>query len=140
LKRLSISIESDTSLLKGVRESLFSFMSPGLDSLQAARVVLALDEALANIILHGYGLDRQGTIQIDMEEHPDFFRFTITDDAPEFNPLETPSPDIDDYLNEGSGTGIGMYLYKKLMEVGYEKTESGSNRLTLVKKKEIPSS
>jgi anti-sigma regulatory factor (Ser/Thr protein kinase) len=140
LRKLSISIGADTSLLKGVRESLGNFMSPGLDSLQAARVALALDEALANIILHGYGPDRRGTIVIDMEEHRDFFRFTITDDAPEFNPLETPPPDIDQYLRQGSGTGIGMYLYKKLMEVGYEKTESGSNRLTLVKKKEGPSS
>ena len=135
MKKNTITIRAATSELYNVREAVKAFISKGLNSHETAQVVLAIDEALSNIIIHGYKRDASGTIRIDMESDSSLFRFTISDNAPAFNPLEMPPPDIDEYFNSGSSGGLGVDIFKKTMEVYYEKSETGGNRLIMVRQR-----
>jgi serine/threonine-protein kinase RsbW len=136
LKKKAITIKAGTSELYNVREAVKAFIGTGLEKKEAGKVVLAIDEALSNIIIHGYECNGTGTIEIEMESDRSSFRFIISDNAPAFNPLENPPPDIDEYIDSGSSHGLGIDIFKKTMEVYYEKSESGGNRLILVRQRE----
>lgn len=133
MKKSSLTIKADTSDLHMVRKALTDFIGSDADSNETGRIILAIDEALANIIIHGYKRDHSGRITIDMEYDGSSFKFTITDYAPWFNPLEVPSPDMDSYFDAGKNGGLGVDIYKKIMDVSYEKNETGGNRLIMVK-------
>jgi len=133
LKKSSLTIKADTSDLHMVRKALTDFIGSDADSNETGRIILAIDEAIANIIIHGYKRDNSGKIIIDMESDGSSLKFIITDYAPWFNPLEVPSPDMDSYFDTGKNGGLGVDIYKKIMDVSYEKNETGGNRLIMVK-------
>jgi anti-sigma regulatory factor (Ser/Thr protein kinase) len=133
LKKSSLNIKADTSDLFTVIKAVIDFIGGDFDSHEAGRIVLAIDEAIANIIIHGYKRDNSGKIIIDMESDGSSLKFTITDNAPQFNPLEIPSPDMDRYFDAGKDGGLGVDIYKKIMDVSYEKNETGGNRLIMVR-------
>jgi len=116
-----------------VRKAITDFVGSDVDSNERTRIILAIDEALANIIIHGYKRDNSGEIIIDMESDGSSLKFTITDYAPWFNPLELPSPDMDTYFDTGKHGGLGVDIYKKIMDVSYERNETGGNRLIMAK-------
>ncbi len=132
-KNFRISIKSNTAELQGIRKAVTEFIADSLDKNEAARIVLAIDEVLSNIIIHGYGNDYSGEIVMEMEFDGSKLKFIISDNAPLFNPLECPSPDIDEYFNTGKSGGLGVDIYKKIMDVYYEKNEPCGNRLIMVK-------
>ncbi len=136
MKKNTITIKASTSELCSVRDSVKAFIGNGLDTRETGQVVLAIDEALSNIIIHGYKCDDSGTVKIEMESDRSSFRFVISDFAPAFNPLDIPPPDIDEYFNSGSSGGLGVDIFKKSMEVYYEKNETCGNRLIMVKQRE----
>lgn len=135
MKQNRITINADTSELYNIREAVKAFIGRGLPRQETSKIVLALDEALANIVIHGYKRDSSGLITIEMVSDRSEFRFIISDNAPSFNALNHPEPDIDEYLDSGSSGGLGVAIYKKSMEVHYEKNENGGNRLILVKQR-----
>lgn len=135
MKKESITIRAVTSELHSVREAVTAFIGRGLNRHEAGRVVLAIDEAVANIIIHGYNCDESGIVTIGMESDRSLFRFTISDNAPLFNPLEIPAPDMNEYFNTGCSGGLGVDIFKKTMDVYYEKNETGGNRLIMVKQR-----
>ncbi len=130
-----ISIPAVLSELSTLRNEVSGFLGESLDDTDIGRVVLAIDEAVSNIITHGYNSDETKRIEIDMESAPDSFKFIITDTAPEYNPLESEPPDIDKYHDEGLNSGLGVDLIRRIMEVRYEKNPEGGNRLILIKEK-----
>jgi len=108
--------------------------SSGLDERAVYHCQMAVDEALTNIIEHGYGYEgADSTIEIRCQTENDRFIITLIDDSPAFNPLEHEAPDPDEPLDSREPGGWGIYFIRRLMnEVSYER-ENGRNRLTLVK-------
>ena len=133
--KLSISIPAVLSELSTLRNEVTGFLGESLDDADRGRVVLAIDEAVSNIITHGYNYDETKVIKIDMESAADSFKFIITDTAPEYNPLKSEPPDIDKYHDEGLDSGLGVDIIRRIMEVRYEKNPEGGNRLILIKEK-----
>jgi anti-sigma regulatory factor (Ser/Thr protein kinase) len=131
----SITIPAALSELSMLRNVVSGFLGNSLDDTDRGRVVLAIDEAVSNIITHGYNSDETKIIKIDMESAPDSFKFIITDTAPEYNPLKFETPDIEKYHDEGSDGGLGVDIIRRIMEVRYEKNPEGGNRLILIKEK-----
>jgi len=131
----SISIHAALSELSKVREAVTGFTETGLDDMDRGRVILAIDEAVSNVITHGYNSDESGIIDIRMESDDKSFTFIITDMAESYNPLENTPPDIEDYYNNGRSTGFGVDVYSRIMKVYYDKNGERGNRLTLVKEK-----
>lgn len=106
----------------------------GLDERAVYHCQMAVDEALTNVIEHGYAFAGEDSeIEIVCQTAPDRFTITIMDDSPAFNPLEHAAPDPDAPLDTREPGGWGIYFIRRLMdEVEYQRAGS-YNRLILVK-------
>jgi anti-anti-sigma factor len=105
-----------------------------LDERAVYHCQMAVDEALTNIIEHGYAYEgEQSQIEIVCEINPTQFLITIIDDSPAFNPLAHHSPDPSAPLDTREPGGWGIYFIRKLMDdVRYERVND-HNHLRLVK-------
>ena len=91
---------------------------------------LCLEEAVSNIIRHGYGGDTGGSVIVRFAmPDEDSFVFTIDDEARPFNPLNAPMPDLRGNVRVG-GQGI-HFLRRFADDLGYELSPTG-NRLRIV--------
>ncbi|MDH5257242.1 MAG: ATP-binding protein [Gammaproteobacteria bacterium] len=106
----------------------------GLYSEGVMGVVLAVDEACANIIQHGY-VGKAGEITITIFRNEDSMIVSVSDNAPPYNPLEeTPVPDLSVDLSERAVGGMGVLIIKQNTDfVEYKVTESGGNALIMTK-------
>jgi anti-sigma regulatory factor (Ser/Thr protein kinase) len=96
---------------------------------------VALDEVLSNIVRYGLkGGDGRREVELDFQLQGDTLEVTVTDDAPAFNPLEAPPPDITSPLEGRPLGGLGIAIIKGLMdEVEYQR-RGERNRLVLRKR------
>lgn len=99
---------------------------------------LAVDEAVTNIINHGYSQMNGGaqvSVQIDIKELPDGLAVTIQDQAPIFDPTQHPDPDLTQPLEQRRPGGMGIYLMKEMTDVlEYQVTPHGGNLLRMIKR------
>ena len=130
----SITIRASLDELARARRELASFIGSELCDIDRSRTVLAVDEALSNVIEHGYR-GSEGEIDIRMEENDTAFVVTIEDGAPPFDPLSRAPIDIDAKLDEGADGGMGVEVLRRLTDARYERNEKGGNRLILRKEK-----
>jgi anti-anti-sigma factor len=95
---------------------------------------VAVDEAMTNIVEHGYGGgDDEGLIDVRCATEGDHFVITLIDSGPAFNPLRQTSRDPEVPLGARTPGGWGVHLMKKMMdEVSYTYRE-GHNHLVMVK-------
>jgi len=90
---------------------------------------LAIDEACANVITHGYAGMNPGSIMLELDLRPTRVIMTLTDFGHPFEPYEPEKPDLSGEL----AGGFGLYLIYRVMDaVDYQTTEEG-NRLILTK-------
>ncbi len=94
-------------------------------------LILAINEAITNIILHAYEGREHEWIQIIAEYHADAVIFYIHDAGKVFHPDAIPQPDFDG----GRDGGFGYYIISQCMdEVYYDHYDLGRNCLTLIRK------
>src|SRR5262249_45918739 len=99
-----------------------------------ADVHVALDEALSNVVRHGFADGEEHEIMVVLTLAVDELRMAIEDDGHSFNPLTAPRADLDSPLEERRVGGVGVYLILELMDhVHYERV-NGRNRLVMVKR------
>jgi serine/threonine-protein kinase RsbW len=95
---------------------------------------LAVEEAITNIIVHGYrktGCSITVTCRVTLHR----VEIQLTDRAPEFNPLTRPEPDIEADVEERQIGGLGIYLLRQVMDEITYRYEEGKNILVLVKQR-----
>ena len=108
-----------------------------LDPAATYDVQLAIDEAVTNIIRHGYQ-DQQGEIEIEIQQAGADIVVYVRDEAPPFDPTAVPTPDLTRPLEEQAPGGRGIMLMRQVMdETSHQVTARGGNELTLVKKSVI---
>ena len=95
---------------------------------------LAVEEAISNIILHGYR-GRSGEVEIEIKVTEKITEVRISDQAPPFDPLSVPDPDRESDLSERRTGGLGIYLMRQVADEVRYRYAGGKNVLTLVKKK-----
>ena len=97
-------------------------------------IILATDEAVTNIIVHGYE-EKEGDICVTVCHEPDACVVILADNAPAYNPNNAPRPDINAPLSARPLGGLGVHLIRHLMdELHYQQKSDGSNELILVKR------
>ena len=102
-------------------------------------VVLAVDEMVTNIIVHGYQ-GQPGSIEIEVTTQGDALIIQLRDQAPLFDPTSVPPPDLSVPFDDRPPGGLGIYLTRKVMdEVQHGVTVTHGNALTLIKQHIIPS-
>jgi anti-sigma regulatory factor (Ser/Thr protein kinase) len=86
----------------------------GLDDLAACHLILAMDEALTNVIRHGYDCDPNGRIWIAVStlQEGAGIRVVIEDRARTVDPEALQSRDLED-IRPG---GLGMHLMRTLVD------------------------
>ena len=101
----------------------------------AFTIHLCLEEAISNVIRHGYGGQPGYTLTVDYASpNAHEFVFTVEDQAPPFDPLdaplieEQPEPSPEDLLRPG---GRGILLMRRFASsIAYQRLANG-NRLTI---------
>jgi serine/threonine-protein kinase RsbW len=106
----------------------------GVDPDVIPDVLLAVDEAVTNVLVHGYQ-GQMGMIEIELRRKGDSLVVCLRDQAIPFDPTTVPPPDLTLPLEQRPFGGMGIYLMRQLMdEMTHRITRQGGNELTLVKK------
>jgi serine/threonine-protein kinase RsbW len=97
-------------------------------------LIQAVDEAVTNIIVHGY-LGKPGQIELEVERENEFLVVRIRDQAPYFDPTVVPPPDLSLPLQKRPLGGLGVHLMRVFVdEMRYSALSQGGNELTLAKR------
>jgi serine/threonine-protein kinase RsbW len=98
-------------------------------------LILAVDEAASNILLHGYNLHRQGQIMVELVRNADNLEARISDQAPWFDPTLVPLAEPSLPIENRPIGGLGIFFIRKMVDqVQYTQLAGGGNLLILVKK------
>ncbi len=136
---LTFNVTAELGNLSSVR----SFISQAarnfcLDEDYIYDLVLVVDEAVTNIIVHGYSQQQgaaSGKIHLTGEPVTGGLAVTIRDDAPWFDPTSHPEPDFSLPLEKRQRGGMGIHLVRQLTEtLEYQALPAGGNQLRLVKR------
>ena len=95
---------------------------------------LAVEEVVANAIIHGYR-GEAGDVAIIIHATDRVVEVRIMDRAPPFNPLSLPEPDRTSDLTDRQIGGLGIYLVRHVVDDITYRYAGGKNILTVVKRK-----
>lgn len=99
-----------------------------------ANINLALEEAVANIILYAYPPPEKNQIKLYASFFDNELTFMLTDSGVPFDPTKMGEPDVTLPIEDRPIGGLGIMLIRKIMnEVTYIRI-NGKNQLTLKKK------
>lgn len=135
---IRLELLSNPLYLSGVREFVAGVAKRlGFTEVNCSQLALAVDEAMANVIRHGYDARVDGKIWIEVSHQGDSksgleMKIVIEDEAKQVDPCTIRSRDLED-IRPG---GLGVHIIKEVMdEARYEKRECNCGmRLTLVKR------
>ncbi len=89
-------------------------------------ITLMLDELFTNIVVHGYGPQNPGNVQIDAEILAGSVTVTLTDDAHAFDPLLLSEPDLSLDIKERPIGGLGVHFVRRMSDsVAYRRLNAG---------------
>lgn len=131
---IQVEMFSQPRLLASARAMVGSIAQwVGFDDVQCGQVSLAVDEALCNVINHGYERRDDGRIWISLwatNVEPPGIRIVIEDLAKQIDPDKIRSRDLDD-IRPG---GLGVFIIREIMDdVKYERRAEGGMRLSMAK-------
>ena len=134
LKR-ALSVTNETSNLAKVRDFVSEQMREvGVKKEDENRIILAVDEAVSNIIEHAYENTLEGEIKVEVTAGDGQFSVTISDQGKKFDPDVIADPDLEEHIKMGKKRGLGLFLMRQVMdEVNFHYREGAENVLTLVK-------
>lgn len=136
--RQTMVISNNTARLADIRR----MVSEGIDAAgfpgdQRNKVMLAVDEAVTNIIEHAFPNvpANKGVIHLTQLVEEDFYRIEIVDDGMlYFDSNNYGDVDIEKHVAEGNKGGLGVFLMRRIMDVVEYSFESNRrNRLILMK-------
>jgi len=118
---LELTLHNQASEVPLVHQALDRFaVDHKLDVRRLARLHVALEEHLTNIISYGYNDQRVGVIRVRFALGSSELRVEIEDDGRPFNPVEAPEADTSLPLEQKPVGGLGIHLIRKSVdEVSY---------------------
>ncbi|MDA1314925.1 MAG: ATP-binding protein [Acidobacteria bacterium] len=118
---VEITVVSHPRWLRVIRRVLAEYAeSKGLDAQAAHEVVLAVDEAAANVIKHSYQGDPGRRVTVSASEVAGGIEVEIIDNGEPFDPIDQPLPEPDE-MRVG---GRGVFLMQAVMDsVEYERRD-----------------
>jgi len=122
--RIKFSVPSDPRYLGVVRGAIGSLAAViGWDESECRAIVLAVDEALTNVIRHAYHCRKDGLMELECRETADGLEIALLDngDAPDRSKICARELDC-----EQAG-GLGTHIIKSVMDrVSYEESPEGN--------------
>jgi len=131
--RIAAKLENLAAIRRFVEEAAAAL---GVGPATVTDIVLAVDEAASNIVVHGYR-GQPGTIEIEVKRERDALLIYLRDEASPFDPNSVPAPDLTTPLEQRATGGMGIHLIRQIMDkVTHRNTSQGGNELFLVKRLE----
>jgi serine/threonine-protein kinase RsbW len=97
-------------------------------------LVLAVNEAVTNIVVHGYE-NEPGELLLEIRCAGGEVEVCLEDQAPVFDPTSAAEPDLTLPLEQRPPGGAGILMMREYTdEMHHVVTASGCNRLTLIKR------
>ncbi|MBE7492979.1 MAG: ATP-binding protein [Planctomycetes bacterium] len=134
-----LEVSAHTRNLALVREFLHAAIKrSALPPADINKVVLAVDEAVANTIQHGYEGREPGSVEIVIDADHERFTIKIRDNGASYDSAKGSEQkaelDLQKHIASGNKRGLGLFIMRKVMdEVTYTSREGERNELTLVK-------
>lgn len=128
---VEITVASHPRWLRLIRRVIAEYAElTGLDAQAAREVMLAVDEASANVIKHSYQGDSGQRLTVVARSVEDGIEVEVQDNGPAFNPVNQPILPPDE-LRVG---GRGMFLMQSVMDtIDYERRD-GKNCVRMRKR------
>ncbi len=105
-----------------------------LTEVEAHKLVLAVDEVCANLIIHSNQCNPTKKIDVIVEvQEQKRITFTIKDKGVSFDLNEYKEPSMDDIVTSGRKGGVGLILVKRIMDKIEFSTEKNYNICRLTK-------
>lgn len=122
--------------LKVVRDFVSDFLtSYQLAELVINQIVLAVDEIVANLVIHGNGEDESRFLDVRLQLRDQEFGIEIEDESlVKYAPATYQEPDLQEYVRIGKKGGVGMMLVNRIMDRVEFTTEGTRNLCRLYKK------
>ena len=113
------------------KELRYILGSEGWEKKTAEEILLAVDEALTNIIRHSYQ-GTPGKMTVDLDVTPEKVEIVLEDQGKRFDPTQVPPPE----LPRHKPGGLGVHFIRTIMdEMLYDAAATDRNRLRLIKRK-----
>lgn len=115
-ERLDLSVPADAEAIARVVDAISETLE-GLEVPEQKRfeVALAVQEALANAVVHGCGNDPSKQVRCRLQSNPEGrILISVTDPGPGFSPERLPDPKRQE--NVYADHGRGVYLIRQLMD------------------------
>lgn len=128
-----LQIVASTKSLRSIREFIAGKVSgQGFTEYEENGIILAVDEACANLITHAFRDDPSQLIDIVVTIDEKQIQVEISDSSRPFDPKSVAQPNMDDYLRERRVGGLGISLMRRVMDdIRYEPAGPGQPRNTL---------
>ena len=129
-KRFELNASSE--VLSPFRKELRQILSQaGWEKKTTEEILLAVDEALTNIIRHAYQ-GKPGKMTISVAATDDKFEIVLEDQGQKFDPTQVPPPE----LPRHKPGGLGVHFIRTIMDqMIYDDHGLAGNRLRLIKHK-----
>lgn len=109
----------------------------GGDGQALSELVFAVNEAITNVVVHGYG-EKPGHIIVEVSRVNSNLVVCVQDQARVFDPTAVPASDITLPLEQRQPGGLGIHLMRQFTdEMECRVRPEGGNQLTLVKQIEM---
>ena len=132
-----VRIRSDPAELAEVRHCVSEVATAvGFDEKEVADIILAVDEALTNVIRHGYGGPCEEPIDIHVERSGSKGGEAITVSIRDFGKQFDPEAIAGRRLENVRPGGLGIHIMKSVMDrVSYAPADGGGMILNMIKKR-----
>jgi anti-sigma regulatory factor (Ser/Thr protein kinase) len=131
-EHLRLSIPSHPKYLQLVRKMIKNITAiTGISKKESADIILAVGEACANIIRHGFQNRPHGTIHLYFDVCQTELTITIEDSGCQWDPEKLPTRDLDE-VRPG---GLGIHMMQCAMDcVNFECSAGEGNRVKMIKR------
>ena len=121
---------SKSEVLSPLRKEMRHLLGEaGWEKKATEEILLAIDEALTNIIRHAYGV-QPGAIVVLYEDSPEKTEIILEDWGKKFDPTQVPTPE----LPRHKPGGLGVHFIRTIMDrLVYDEAFKEGNRLHLIK-------
>ena len=98
------------------------------------KIMLALDEAVANVISHAFNdVPRPHLIRVRLDITAELLVAEVIDNGRQFDPTTAPNPDLTLPLEQRTPGGLGIHLMRSVMDRLQYRHEDGKNTLRMEK-------
>lgn len=126
-----LALRNDLAELKRLAEWIEGWAGEDLPPAISFALQLCLEEAVANIIMHGGAKDERLEIMVELERNSGTLVASIEDNGRPFDPTRVPSPALASSLEEAKASDLGIHLMRTFASSMQYERRNGCNRLIL---------